>query len=139
MNDSGAPLFQEASKSLSEIWRPTSGHFRFGNAKVAGAVLQSDELLPMIRLGREWIPHLQCPYYPYYEIYFIFLLNFHMRFLGAFQCATVAHWSRMVFSNGSTPEQLTALQLAQVMAASEVDQSHAFALLQEAKEFLQEH
>ena len=44
----------------------------------------------------------------------------------------------MVFSNGSTPEQLTALQLAQVMAASEVEQSHAFALLQEAKGFLQE-
>jgi len=61
-----------------------------------------------------------------------------MRFIeGAFQCATVAH-SRMVFSNGSAPEQLTALQLAQVMAASEVDQSHAFALLQEAKGFLQE-
>jgi hypothetical protein len=61
-----------------------------------------------------------------------------MRFIeGAFQCATVAH-SRMVCSNGSAPEQLTALQLAQVMAASEVDQSHAFALLQEAKGFLQE-
>jgi len=44
-----------------------------------------------------------------------------------------------VFSNGSTPEQLTALQLAQVMAASEVEQSHAFALLQEAKGFLQDN
>lgn len=91
-------LIETVGKVNSDLVRSLAlealARMMFGNAKVAEAVLQSCELLPMMR---------------------------------------------MVFSNGSAPEQLTALQLAQVMAASEVDQSHAFALLQEAKGFLQDN
>eukprot|EP00435_Cladocopium_sp_Y103_P035434 s2762_g9.t1 len=91
-------LIETVGKVNSDLVRSLAlealARMMFGNAKVAEAVLQSYELLPMIR---------------------------------------------MVFSNGSTPEQLTALQLAQVMAASDVDQSHAYALLQEAKGFLQDN
>jgi len=84
---------QVASDLVRSLALEALARMMFGNPAVAELVLQSCELLPMLR---------------------------------------------MVFSNGSLPEKLTALQLAQVVAASEVlDASRAQALLQEAEAFLQ--